>query len=130
MEAFIGTVLFLTLVVVCLVIAHNQQEKLADPTNTEVVYLDQVASVAHLKGPGRFRLRTYRQSGNLQKDDVIYNSASDAIKAGISTFRRSKISYVVIRTNTKDILSFCRPYHCHRGSQEGKKMGAIEIVRV
>jgi hypothetical protein len=130
METLIVSALFLILIVVGLFAASKQQEKLADPENTEVVYLDQIASVAQLTGSGTFRLRTYRQSGNLQKDDVVFKSATDAIKAGVSSFKRSKIPYVVIRANTSSMLSFSRPYHCHRGSQEGKKMGAIEIVRV
>jgi hypothetical protein len=130
METLLVSILFLIVIVVGLVAASNQQKKLEDPKNTEVVYLEQISSVAQLSGPGMFRLRTYRQSGNLQKDDAVFNSAAEAIKAGVSSFKRSKISYVVIRTNTSNMLSFSRPYHCHRGRQEGKKMGAIEIVRV
>lgn len=130
METLLVSILFLIVVVVGLVAASNQQKKLADPENTEVVYLEQIPSVAQLSGSGRFRLRTYRQSGNLQKDDVEFNSAADAIKAGVSSFKRSKIPYVVIRTNTNNMLAFSRPNHCHRGRHEGKKMGAIEIVRI
>ena len=130
METLIVSALFLILVVVGLFVAFKQEEKLADPENTEVVYVDQIATVAQLTGSGTFRLRTFRQSGNLQKDDVVFRSAADAIKAGVSSFKRSKIQYVVIRTNTSNMLAFSRPYHCHRGSQEGRKMGAIEIVRV
>jgi hypothetical protein len=130
MEILILSILFLILVVVGLFATSKQQEKLADPQNTEVVYVDQIASVAQLTGSGNFRLRTFRQSGNLQKDDIIFTSAADAIKAGVSSFKRSKIEHVVIRINTSNMLVFNRPFHCHRGSQEGKKMGAIEIVRV
>ena len=130
METLLVSILFVILIVVGFVAASNQQKKLEDPENTEVVYLEQISSAAQLSGPGRFRLRTYRQSGNLQKDDAVFNSAAEAIKAGVSSFKRSKIPYVVIRTNTTNMLSFSRPYHCHRGRQEGKKMGAIEIVRV
>ena len=130
METLIVSALFLILVVVGLFAASKQQEKLADPENTVVVYVDQIATIALLTGSGTFRLRTLRQSGNLQKDDVVFRSAADAIKAGVSSFKRSKIQHVVIRTNTSNMLAFGRPYHCHRGSQEGRKMGAIEIVRV
>jgi hypothetical protein len=130
METIIGFALLLLIVVVCLIAVSIQEQKLADPSNTEVVYLDQIAAVALLKDPGRFRMRTYRQSGNLQKDDVIFDSAVSAIKAGVTSFRRSKIPYAVIQTNTEDAFVFRRPFHDNRGRNEGKKMSSIEIVRI
>ena len=130
METLLVSILFLVIVAVSLVAASNQQKMLKDPENTEVVYLEQVSSVARMRGRGRFLLKTYRQSGKRQKDDAVFNSAAEAIAAGVSSFKRSKIQYVVIRTNTSNMLYFSRPYHCHRGRQEGRKMGAIEIVRV
>lgn len=129
MDNLILLILLLIIVFGGLIVMYNQQKKLDDPKNTEVVYIEQIPSVSQLSGSGRFRLRTYRQSGNLQKDDLIFNNAAEAIKAAVSSFKRSKIPYVVIRANTTNMLSFSRPYHCHRGRQEGKKMGAIEIIR-
>lgn len=116
--------------VVSLVVLVLQQQKLDDPNNTEVVYLDQLSGLCNLTKPGKYMLRTLRQSGNLQKDDQIYNSLESALKAGISTFKRAKIEYVVISKNTESIFGFRRPYHNHRGTKEGKKVGSIEIHRV
>ena len=76
-------------------------QKLDDPNDTSVVYLDQIASVAKLKTASAFGLRIYRQSGYLQQDDREFSAASGetdpskVIAEAIKTFRRAKINYVV-----------------------------------
>ncbi len=129
-EAIIGVLLMGALVIGVFVVMLNQQQKLDDPNNTEVVYLDQLAQVCSLSEPGNFRVRIFRQSGNLQKDDQFFTSVGDAIKTATSTFKRAKIDYVVITTNEEANFSFRRPYHDHRGVKEGKKVGKVEIRRM
>lgn len=129
-EAIIGFLLMGALVIGVFVVMLNQQQKLDDPNNTEVVYLDQLPQVCGLTEPGNFRVRIFRQSGNLQKDDQFFTSVGDAIKVATSTFKRAKIDYVVITTNEEANFSFRRPYHDHRGVKEGKKVGKVEIRRM
>ncbi|MFL1452887.1 hypothetical protein ACJO5Y_00400 [Marinobacter sp. GN3S48] len=129
-EAIIGVLLMGALVIGVFVVMLNQQQKLDDPNNTEVVYLDQLTQVCSLAEPGNFRVRIFRQSGNLQKDDQFFTSVGDAIKAATSTFKRAKIDHVVITTNEETNFSFRRPYHDHRGVKEGKKVGKVEIRRM
>lgn len=117
------------LVIATAVAMSNQQKKLEDPNNTEVVYLDEVIKVSKLLGLGQWRLSIYRQSGNLQKNDQYFATAPEAIKKAVSTFKRAKIDYVVIDSNTTSELKFRRPYHSHRGKAEGKKVGRVEIIR-
>ncbi|WP_404366780.1 hypothetical protein [Marinobacter sp.] len=129
-EAIIGFLLMGALVIGVFVVMLNQQQKLDDPNNTEVVYLDQLPQVCGLAEPGKFRVKIFRQSGNLQKDDQFFTSVGDAIKTATSTFKRAKIDYVVITTNEEANFSFRRPYHDHRGVKEGKKVGKAEIRRM
>ena len=129
-EVVIGVLLMGALVIGVFVVMLNQQQKLDDPNNTEVVYLSQLPQVCGLAEPGNFRVRIFRQSGNLQKDDQFFTSVEDAIKAATSKFKRAKIDYVVITTNEEANFSFRRPYHDHRGVKEGKKVGKVEIRRM
>lgn len=129
-EVIVGFLLMGALVVGMFVVMLNQQRKLDDPDNTEVVYLDQLPQVCDLKDPGNFRVRIFRQSGNLQKDDQFFTSVGASIKAATATFKRAKIDYVVITTNEESNFSFRRPYHDHRGVKEGKKVGKVEIRRM
>jgi hypothetical protein len=118
------------LVIATAVAMSNQQKKLEDPNNTEVVYLDQLPSVSKLLGVGSFRLQLFRQSGNPQQKDQYFKTGPEAVRAATSTFRRAKIDYVVISSNNTDEFCFRRPYHDHRGTKEGKKVGRAEIKRV
>ena len=107
-----------------------QQKKLDDPNNDEVVYLDQLLALSKLSGKGFFILRTLRQSGNLQKEDREFTDFREAIAAGISTFKRAKIEYVMISKNDGNSFVVRRPYWNHRGRSEGKKVGSFEVYRV
>ena len=129
-EIIVACVLFLVLIVAGIIVSSNQEQKLKDPANKDVVYTGQLQKVARLKNPGSFVVRVIRQSGNLQQEDKIYTSAEEAIQAAVSTFKRAKIDFVCIKTNTETQLSFHRPSHDHRGSNEGKKVGAVAIVRM
>ena len=68
----IGWILLAGLLVASFIALLNQQQKLDDPNNTEVVYLDQLIEICAMRGLGRFRLRIVRQSGNC----LLYTSPS------------------------------------------------------
>lgn len=129
----IGWILLAGLLVASLIAMSNQQKKLDDPNNTEVVYLDQLIEICAMRGLGNFRLRILRQSGNPQKDDQYFDNADNAdkaIKAAVTTFKRAKIDYVVITANEATHFNFRRPYRHHGGKAEGKKVGSVEITRM
>ena len=126
----IGLVLLAGLLIASLVALLNQEQKLDDPDNTEVVYLDQLIELCAMRGMGNFRLRILRQSGNPQKEDQYFENADRAIKAAVTTFKRAKIDYVVITANEAPHFNFRRPYHHHGGKAEGKKVGSVEITRM
>ena len=125
----VGYVLLGILIVASFIALLAQQEKLDDPDNTEVVYLDQLSGLSQLPENGVFLLRTLRQSGNLQKDDKEFTSSAKAIAAGVSTFKRAKIEYAVISKNDEHSFEVRRPYWNHRGKSEGKKVGSFAIYR-
>lgn len=103
--------------------------RLDDPNDRDAIYLEQLPAVALLSGTGRFAIRVLRQSGNLHAKHEAA-SAAEAIDAAMTTFRRAKIEAVHISQNSEAVLRFARMFHSHRGSAEGKKVGAVEIVRI
>ena len=125
-----GIAILVVLFIAQLIAMAWQQKKLDDPNDPSVLHFAQLETVSLLGGPGLFLVRTLRQSGNLQQSDRVFQTPQAAIAAAVSTFKRAKIEYLVIVKNTPDCLSFRRPYWNHRGSSEGKKVGAIEIHRV
>ncbi len=126
----IGLVLLAGVLIASFIAMLNQEQKLDNPDNTEVVYLDQLIGLCAMRGMGNFRLRVLRQSGNSQKNDQYFDNADKAIKAAVTTFKRAKIDYVVITANEAPHFSFRRPYHHHGGKAEGKKVGSVEITRM
>jgi len=94
------------------------------------VDLQSIASQSKLSEEGRYVVQTFRQSGNPHQEDRFFNSASQAIAAATSTFKRSKIDSLIVHQSTEDLLSVRRPFHDHRGRNEGKKVGWIDIRRL
>ena len=123
----IAGVLLAALIVFSLLRMAVLEWRLRDPNDHSVVYLHQVEEIASLSGDGPFLVRTYRQSGNLHQDDRVTDNSEIAIRAAVTTLRRAKIDYVVVSKNTPSALKLTRPFHCHRGRAEGKKVGWIEI---
>ncbi|MGO4894762.1 hypothetical protein [Flavobacterium sp. W21_SRS_FM6] len=134
MDEQTNTIVGLTLAVIMAVIARavisKQERQLDDPNDDSVVNLDQLIATATLQSGGKYLLRVIRQSGNLQKDDQVYDSYEAAITAAISTFKRAKIEYAFITKNTNVEFFFRRPYHHHGGTAEGKKVGSVEIYKI
>jgi len=113
-----------------LIAAVIQQRKLEDPEDATVVELENLSLVCKLRQYDQYLLRTIRQSGNLQKDDFEYYSPQEAVRAAVATFRRARIEYAVVVKNTETEFVFQRPYHSHRGRQEGKKVSRVEIYGI
>lgn len=103
------------------------EARLRNPRDNRVVYLEQVPHISTLDGSGPFLIRAYRQSGNLQQDDRIADDPSQAVKAAVSTLKRAGIPYVCVTKNSEALLCLRRPFHCHRGRAEGKKVGWVEV---
>ncbi len=123
----IGAIIFF--IIAWMQVAKTQREH-EDPTNTTVVDLDQLRDLCQL-GPGQaYVVFTTRQSGYEHQPRRAFLTIDEALAAGISTMKRSKIAYVRIAQNTVERFEFTRPFHNHFGRAEGKKVGSIEIVRV
>lgn len=124
--------IFIALIVVLIAIgafaASNAEQALDDPNDTSRVFLDQIVGLALLAGAGPFRVRIFRQSGNVHAEHMV-ETASAAIAQAISTFRRAGIDAVRISRNTSEELHFNRLFYSRRGSSEGKKVGSVEISR-
>ena len=136
----IGFTLLLVFILVCYAESVNLERQADEPGDTEVVDLEDVIDIALLVPAKHFAIDVYRQSGNNyrqqthmyhfenQKEDDMLVDPSDVINEVLKTFRRAKITSVVIQENTKINLSFRRLWHDHRGVNEGKKVGSAIII--
>ncbi|MGX9416572.1 hypothetical protein ACWU4D_04375 [Vibrio sp. WJH972] len=120
----------LVLVVVSWIARSENEKKLSDPNDNTVIDLDDLTHVSTLQPNGKYLVRLLRQSGNLQKEDQIFDSHIGAIKAAVTTFKRAKIEFACINRNTEVEFFFQRPYHHHGGKAEGKKVGRVEIYKI
>jgi hypothetical protein len=124
----LGAILLVGLLVVTLIATLEAEEQLENPDNKSIVYLHQLQDIAEIKGYGIWLVRVYRQSGNIHSENKIVGEASLALRAAITTFKRAKIDSVGIRDNLEHYLHFGRLFHSHRGSNEGKKVGSVEVI--
>lgn len=127
---FEGLILVLLVTVVSLVGVYIQHSRLNDPDDKGVVEIKELKKVAILERAGEFEVSFFRQSGNLYKDSERFQDGERALNSAISTIKRAKIPFVAIDCNTSAQLVIRRPYHCHRGRQEGKKIGSIVVTRI
>lgn len=111
-------------------ITMAQQKKLEDPHDATVIDVDEIPTHSLLQEGGKYLVRTYRQSGELQKADQKYEQSAVGLKAIVTTLKRAKISHVVVEKNTSVEMYVRRPYHSHKGTNEGRKVGRIEIYKV
>jgi hypothetical protein len=126
----IATIFLLIFVVWSYFALRQTGQRLEDPTDQTVVALEDLAEVCRLAPDGVYVLFTVRQSGNDHQARRVFDTAEDAIAAGVTTFKRSGIPFVQVVQNSAERFEFERPFHDHRGRAEGKKVGSIEIVRV
>ncbi|MDD9177038.1 hypothetical protein PVK63_19440 [Aliivibrio sp. S2TY2] len=73
-----------------------------------------------------YLVRVYRQSGNLYRDDRLFLTKTEAIAVVLSTLRRSKRDSAIVLDNKIGLFAIQGMYSAG-GSQEGKKVGRIEI---
>lgn len=130
MELALTILAGVVMILITFAVSSSKQRQLDDPNDDSVVYLDKLEEVSTLQENGKYLVRILRQSGNLQKDDQIFDSPNKAIKTAISTLKRAKIDFVLISKNTDVEFFFRRTYHHHGGSAEGKKVGSVEIYKV
>ncbi len=133
-------VILVILVLASWVKAVGLENKADDPGDPDVVYLDNLRSVARLVRAEHFATDIYRQSGNAYRDqqhmfkrasqsgEIEFVEPSEVIDEVLKTFRRAKIPSVIIEENTETNLSFRRLYHDHRGVKEGRKVFSATIV--
>jgi hypothetical protein len=126
----VGYVLLGGLLLVSLWVISASQAKLEEPQDTNVVYLDQLPTIAKLNGQARWFVRIYRQSGNINSESEVTGDAGAALRVAMSTFRRARIDAIGVPENGENRLRFGRLYRSHRGSSEGKKVGSAEIIRI
>lgn len=124
-----GILLVLVVAVVSLVGVYIQHSRLNDPDDEGVVLVEDLKKIAILERAGEFEVSFFRQSGNLYKDGERFQDGEKALNSAISTIKRAKIPFVAIDCNSSARLVIRRPYHCHRGRQEGKKIGSIVVTR-
>jgi hypothetical protein len=129
-EYIIGIVLVVGLLIVSYAAMAQSHQRLNDPNDIRTVYLEQLPSMAKLAGSGKWRVHVIRQSGNSHAMHDVTGSAQDAMSVAMTTFRRAKIDAVHIVQNDEATLKIARLYHDHRGSNEGKKVGSAEIVKI
>lgn len=130
MEVALTIIAGVIMILITFSVSSNRERKLDDPDDDSVVYLDKLEEVSSLQDNGKYLVKILRQSGNLQKDDQIFDCPSKAIKTAITTLKRAKIDFVLISRNTDVEYFFRRTYHHHGGSAEGKRVGSIEIYKV
>ena len=130
LEMTITIVLGLILIVIGMVSYANKEQALQDPNDDSALHLDELTAKTNLQSGGEYLLRVYRQSGNLQKDDQLFDSPEAAIKNAVTTFKRAKIEFAFVTKNTGIEYFFQRPYYHHGGAAEGKKVGRVEIYKV
>ena len=130
MEVALTIIAGVIMILITFAVSSSREKQLDDPNDDSVVYLDKLEEVSTLQENGKYLVRILRQSGNLQKDDQIFDSPNQAIKTAASTLKRAKIDYVLISKNTDVEFFFRRTYHHHSGSAEGKKVGSVEIYKV
>jgi hypothetical protein len=122
-----GAIVFLILAAI-LILAHSVKERrLSDPDDTEVILIDKVIEIAKMNAAGRYRVTTYRQSGNIHRAEEVTGSASGVVNYALMPLRRARIDAVVVRYNDHDGLALARLHRNHRGASEGKKIGAVAI---
>ena len=75
------------------------------------------------------QLTVYRQSGNIQREE-LHQTLNSAYRATQAVFRRAKADGVRIYSGNDTAINFQRSFYHGRGTQEGKRIGSVvlEIV--
>jgi hypothetical protein len=115
-------------VIIALFSQFRMEGKRSNPADKSVINSSEISQVSILE-EGECSVTVYRQSGYCHGETQIFESRAKAMASAMGTLRRSKIDFVAVTRNDRDAFEFRRPYHCHRGRKEGKKVGSISIRR-
>ncbi|QNF17600.1 hypothetical protein [Aeromonas jandaei] len=92
---------------------------------TQVVDADDAWS--RFDGVTSFQLTFYRQSGNTHRVVQIHGTREDVEAEIRKVFNRAGIRDQYMVGIRGDTIDYCRAYHNHRGSNEGKKVGGCLV---
>ncbi|WP_378013088.1 hypothetical protein [Aeromonas hydrophila] len=93
---------------------------------TQVVDADDAWS--RFDGVTSFQLTFYRQSGNTHRVVQIHGTREDVEAEIRKVFNHAGIRDHYMVGTRGDAIDYCRAYHNHRGSNEGKKVGGCLIT--
>lgn len=118
---------FLVFAVVAVGAFLLKEKRLADPNNTHMIYIDQMADNHQLPG-GPVRATLLRQSGNIYRELGVFQTADAAFAEINKAFRRAGIASVGVMRNTASRYEVVRLHHSHGGKAEGKKLGRALLI--
>lgn len=104
-----------------------KERRLADPTNTSTIYIDEMPSNHQLRA-GEVGAMLYRQSGNEYRDLGIFDGSEAALAEVMKSFRRAGIESVAVLRNDETGYRVVRLHHSHDGRSEGKKLGGALLL--
>ena len=115
-----------------------QRQKLNDPNDGTLVYLDEIMNVAILESADVYEVHFYRQSGGEYKASEAWRiSGKDedssltinraALEQLIKTLRKAKWDAAWVKINEIDRLKLMRNVANQR-KNEGKRLGCVEVV--
>lgn len=129
MNLLVGLIIGVPFFAVMYWMINESHRRLDDPDDKSAVYTEQLADLCALAGDRPYMVQVIRQSGNVQSEKV-YPDRAAAVAAVLGTLRRAKIDGVWLKINTDSHLLVNRLYHDHRGSNEGRKVGGVQVVRI
>lgn len=104
-----------------------KEKRLADPTNTQMIYVDQMVS-NHQLPSGPVVAALIGQSGNIYRELGAFSDAAAAFAEINKAFRRAGITSVGVVRNTALRYEVVRLHHSHGGKAEGKKLGGALLI--
>ncbi|MNG74680.1 hypothetical protein D3C77_337020 [compost metagenome] len=93
---------------------------------TQVV--DSADAWARFEGVRSFQLTFYRQSGNVHRVVQVQGTRRDVEAEILKVFNRAGIRDQYMVGTRGNAIDYCRAYHNHRGSSEGKKVGGCLVT--
>ncbi len=99
-------------------------------SKVETQVVDAADAWSRFDGVTSFQLTFYRQSGNTHRVVQIHGTREDVEAEIRKVFNRAGIRDQYMVETRGDAIDYCRAYHNHRGSNEGKKVGGCLVSAV
>lgn len=96
-------------------------------SKVETQVVDAADAWSRFDGVTSFQLTFYRQSGNTHRVVQIHGTREDVEAEIRKVFNRAGIRDQYMVETRGDAIDYCRAYHNHRGSNEGKKVGGCLV---